>query len=228
MARIKLREFSDKVITSDVKTAFWISWLAFIVVVGFTFIFFKYKGDFLRSIFVEAHGILFDLFVIATFILWLNKKAEKRRNIQRWQEEIDDYRGWDEKEAAFRIAGNIKRLNRNGITEICLRDCFLKGANLELPDLGKAILTRANLEKVDFGDAYLDGADLRGTNLEVASLRDASFLAADLSGARGLTIEQLSQVKTLYQATSDPELWKQIKEKYPHLLEMPKFPKEEK
>jgi len=37
----------------------------------------------------------------------------------------------------------------------------------------------------------------------------------------GISTEQLSKVKTLYEATVDPEFMKQIKGKYPHLLEKP-------
>ncbi len=50
-----------------------------------------------------------------------------------------------------------------------------------------------------------------------------SFKEANLEGIRNLTIEQLSKVETLYGARGlDPELERQIKEKYPHLLEEPK------
>jgi uncharacterized protein YjbI with pentapeptide repeats len=268
MAKIKLEEIIDKVITNEVKIAFWVSWLFFILVTGLTYIFFKYKGDFLRSIFIEAHGMLFDLFVIATFILWLNKKAEKKRKIQRWQEEIDDFRGWDEKEATFRILGNIKRLNRNGITKINLTYCFLKEADLREADLRGADFSGANLEGADLTGidlkgadlsvanvtgadlrgAYLKGADLSvvnltgadlkgtylgGANLRRAYLKEAYFRAANFEGAnfeganlretKQLTIEQLSKVKTLYKAELDPELEKQIKKKYPHLLKEPKY-----
>ncbi|MDB4444013.1 hypothetical protein N9174_01585 [bacterium] len=41
-------------------------------------------------------------------------------------------------------------------------------------------------------------------------------------GANGLTIEQLSEVKTLYKAELDPELQKMIRKEYSHLLEKPK------
>jgi hypothetical protein len=37
----------------------------------------------------------------------------------------------------------------------------------------------------------------------------------------GLNIEQLSEVKTLYEAELDPELMEQVKDEYPHLLEHP-------
>ncbi len=46
---------------------------------------------------------------------------------------------------------------------------------------------------------------------------------ANLWGVHGLTIEQLSKVKSLYDAKLDPVLMAQVKEKYPHLLEGPKL-----
>ncbi len=52
--------------------------------------------------------------------------------------------------------------------------------------------------------------------------RRADLFRANLEGVSDLTIEQLSKVKTLYKAKLDPELMKQVKEKYHHLLEEPK------
>ena len=56
-----------------------------------------------------------------------------------------------------------------------------------------------------------------------ADLSNANLTSADLSEVLGLNIEQLSEVETLYKAELDPELKKQVKDKYPHLLEKPKF-----
>jgi hypothetical protein len=39
----------------------------------------------------------------------------------------------------------------------------------------------------------------------------------------GLNIEQLSEARTLYKAKLDPELKKQVKDKYPHLLKKPEY-----
>ncbi len=240
-----------------------------------------------EGLLIEAFGMLLDIFVIGIIILWLNERREDKRRIERWQEEIDDFRGWESEEAKFRILGNIKRLNRNGITRINLNECFLKnvdlsrahlkGADLVGTNLEKADLLLANLERADLSGARLKEARLRGANLERANLlgtnlknadlrranlreadfskahleeayfreahlkradfwkahlEEASFLDANLEEAylegaylkrtKELTIEQLSQVKTLYQAELDPELEKQIKKKYPHLLEEPK------
>lgn len=200
MAKIKNKEIIMKIVTDPIFISSVVFVVATIVVIKLTIIIVKsaYDAMFIRDILVEAHGMLFDIFIIGTLIFALHKlverRLEKKHNIQRWQEEIDDFRGWDEKEATFKIVGNIRRLNRNGITKIGLYGCFLK-------------------------QAFLVGADLRGAALDRADLR-----GADLGGAKQLTIEQLSKVRILYKAKLDPELEKQIKEKYPHLLKKPELP----
>ena len=87
-----------------------------------------YNDIFIRDVLVEAHGMLFDILIIGTFIFALHELVEKRRErkskIKRWQEEIDDYRGWDEKEATIKIVGNImvatKKEDFIGHDELCL------------------------------------------------------------------------------------------------------------
>jgi len=101
-----------KSLDKEVKIALWISLGALIIVSLSTLFIYGYKDDFIKNVFVEAHGMVFDLLIIATFLFWLQTRVRKKRtreqNIKRWQEEIDDFRGWDEKEAAYKIAGNIK------------------------------------------------------------------------------------------------------------------------
>ena len=60
-----------------------------------------------------------------------------------------------------------------------------------------------------------------------ADLREANLSDANLSGVIGLTVEQLSEVRTLYKAKIDPELMKQVKDEYPHLLKKPEYYEEE-
>ncbi len=153
--------------------------------------------------------MILDILVIVIVIQWFNEKRErqkeianeeleKSRRIEQWKEEIDDYRGWDEKEATYRIVGMIKRLNKHNVTRIDLSRCFLKGANLE-------------------------NANLEGANLFRANLQGASLWSANLEGVTNLTIEQLSKVKTLCLVQNlDPKLRKQIDEERPGLFEQPK------
>lgn len=240
-------------IDKEVKIAFWISIGALIIVFLSALFIYHYDDNFVKNVFVEAHGMVFDLLVIATFLFWLQTRVRKKRtreqNIQRWFEEIDDLRGWEEKEAGFRIIGNIKRLNREGITSILLHGCFLEKVNLDGANLTKsnlcgtslkesslssAKLTAAYLSNSNLWNANLSGADLSRAHLQEACLRladlnlsklnKANFIGADLRGIKNLTIKQLSQVETLYNTKIDQSLRIEIKNKYPHLLEKPKHP----
>ena len=85
----------------------------------------------------------------------------------------------------------------------------------------------AGLSNADFHGAWLDWTDLKWAHFDNADLRRANLNDADLEGAnlkgvKELTIDQLSQVKTLYNTKLDDELLKPLKEKYPALFEEPK------
>ena len=65
-----------------------------------------------------------------------------------------------------------------------------------------------------------------GANLEGAELEGANLKGANLKGASNLTIEQLSTVKTLYNAKLDEQLLIPLKKNYPNLFEEPDNSKE--
>jgi uncharacterized protein YjbI with pentapeptide repeats len=93
---------------------------------------------------------------------------------------------------------------------------FLVGANLKDAQLYKANLTWTKLVGADLRGAELWKADLEGADLTVANLEGAK-----LEGAYNLTINQLSEVFSLYNAELDDEFLKPLKEKYPALFEEP-------
>jgi Pentapeptide repeats (8 copies) len=95
-----------------------------------------------------------------------------------------------------------------------LWDAHLEGARLPEAHLEGARLRRTHLEGAFFWGAHLEGALLQAARLEGADLWDAR-----LQGAKSLTVEQLSTVKTLYNAHLDPSLQEKIQQQYPHLLE---------
>ena len=97
----------------------------------------------------------------------------------------------------------------------------LKGADLQRANLVKINLVGAYLWEANLGKAYLREAILEGAFLWRANLTGADFEKADIRGVKYWTVEELSKVRTLYKAKLDPELEKQVKEKYPHLLEKP-------
>jgi len=76
-------------------------------------------------------------------------------------------------------------------------------------DLEEAGFSEANLTRTIIS-ANLTGADFANANLE-----EAFLFGSNLKGAKNLTIDQLSKVKTLYNAKLDEDLRKQLEEKYP-------------
>lgn len=157
--------------------------IAALVVVGGTFFFFGYDYDFFRNVAVEAHGMLLDLLVIGVLVFWLTRLGEHRQTVSRYQEEIEDYLGWQEAEATYRIVGNIRRLNRLGITNIGLHGAYLRNANLEDVDLSGSDLLGAYLQGADLSRAILCEAHLSRANLESADMFGVDFRGADLSSA---------------------------------------------
>ena len=128
-----------------------------------------------------------------------------------------DFKKANLEEADFEEA-NLKRANliEADLERANLEGTDLRGANLEGTDLVGANLVGANLE-----EANLKRANLRSVNLKEANLKGADLEGANLKGANELTIDQLSKVKTLYNAKLDEKLLKSLKDKYPHLFKKP-------
>ena len=101
-----------------------------------------------RDVLIETHGMLFDILLFGILLAIYEGILERRRDrekaeeerisqIKRYEEEIDDFRGWHEAEAMYRNVGNIRRLNHLGITEINLENSHLVRANLRGADSAK-------------------------------------------------------------------------------------------
>lgn len=151
-----------------------------------------------HDLLVEANGMVFDLLVFGILLSIYEKLREKRDKIERLHEEIDDYRGWEEKEAKYRILGAMKRLNKEGIYYTDLHSCFLaesqfsetnfKGANLANVNFSQAGFVKvnfegANLQGANFYQAYLLEVNLAEANLKAANLINSYLVNANLKGA---------------------------------------------
>lgn len=176
--------------------------LGVLTILIFTLSFPFYRDDmelFYENILIEAHGMLFDLLIIGILLVWLNKNGEKQLRIRRYAEEIDDYRHWKSEEASFKIIGNIKRLNKDKITQIDLFNSYLKNANLNYVDLSgsnmnyvildEASMVNSMLCRVRFNQASLKGtklnkADFKGAFLSGANCENASMIKSDFEGAQ--------------------------------------------
>lgn len=117
------------------------------------------------------------------------------------------------------------RLNQTNFENSNLNQANLKGAYASGANFRDAFLIKANFEnafliKATFNNAFLMEANLRNCYLMGADFENVSLYKADLRGAKGLTIEQLSKVKTLYLAQFDEEILSQIKNSLPELVGM--------
>jgi len=119
---------------------------------------------------------------------------------------------------AYLKGANLKkaRLGEAHFEGTHLKEARLEGASLFGAHLEEANLFGAHLEGANLLGAHLDGADLFGAHLEGADIK-----WAHLKGALGLSIDQLSKVKTLYNAKLDEELLILLKERYPALFDKP-------
>jgi len=144
-------------------------------------------GSFINEFYANASTELISIAITVLIIdrLYQRRQTEqaKELRIKRYREEIEDYLGWQSEEATHRIVGLIKRLNREGVTNINLVEAHLEGAHLEEAHLGKAQLMAANLKGANLKGADLEGADLTTAHLDGANLREAHLREAHLEGA---------------------------------------------
>lgn len=164
-----------------------------------------YDREFFEGIIVEAHGVVFDVFIFGVLLLWLNSFGEKARKIQHYLDEIDDFSGWESHEASCRIAGNIKRLNELGDRELMINDAYLvkamifpshhiKGKSPQKLNLRKSLFLNSNLNQsllasVDWRFANIEWcvfnkAELMDVNFSESQIVQSKFINCDLSGVK--------------------------------------------
>ncbi len=161
----------------------------------------------LKDILIEAHGLFFDILFFGLIYTAFASRIEKRRKIERYKDEIDDYRFWMEEQATYRIVGLIKRLNKLNVSNIRLDYCNLKEAalwetnlkgssfieaNMEKVYLRKSIVTNCNFSNAKLINSYLISADFSysiffNCDLSGADLRNANFFRADFNSIKSLS-----------------------------------------
>jgi BTB/POZ domain-containing protein KCTD9 len=113
---------------------------------------------------------------------------------------------------------NQTNFENSNLNQANLNGAYASGANFQDAFMIKAQFENAFLIKANFSNAYLMEANLRGCYLMGANLENVSLYKADLRGAKGLTVEQLSKAKTLYLAKLDPEFEEKLKSFVPEAL----------
>ncbi len=139
-----------------------------------------YDKEGIENILIEAHGMLFDIIVLGIIFGIVNRKTRRIQDIKRYKEELDDYRGWDDKEARFRIVGIIKRLAKVNVKKIDLIKCYLEGAEFTYLKLHKSDLSEANLSNTYFWYADFTKSRFILTNFHKTHINESLFCEANL------------------------------------------------
>ena len=139
---------------------------------------------------------------------------------------------------SYQIISQNPNAPYQSVYSVNLRSKHLEGANLVASVLANADLRDAHLQYSSLYRAKLNGADLSDVDLRFTDLRksdfsntilrNADFLgaqlddmrldSADLRGAKGLHIDSLCEVHSLYGAKLDTNLLAQVIEKRPELI----------
>jgi uncharacterized protein YjbI with pentapeptide repeats len=114
---------------------------------------------------------------------------------------------------------NQTNFENSNLNQANLTASYASGANFKDSFLIKSNFEGAFLIKANFNNAFLMEANLQNCYVMGADFENASLYKADLRGAKGLTVEQLSKVKTLYLAKFDEEILQQIKTSLPELVD---------
>lgn len=117
-----------------------------VVCAGITFVWWLIERPSFDELWPEMGGMTLDVFFILIVFAWFEHRREKRQDIARQREVIDDFKRWDQPEAHYRIAGAIRRLNRFGVFAL-----ELAGARLT-----KFEFARNGIENIE-GSTFYDG-----------------------------------------------------------------------
>lgn len=121
-------------------------------------------GVALADVMVEFWGLLGDILFIVILLGVFQYRQQRRQDIARQHEIIEDLKRWDNEEAMHRVAGAIRRLNSMDQTTV---------------DLTGAVLSNAKLK--GYGVTSLRGSKLSGGGWADETLRESSFKNVDFS-----------------------------------------------
>lgn len=148
-----------------------------------------------HDILVEFHGLVFDLFVFGVVLTIyetqrekkVKKKLEEKKRtdlIERYKEELNDYRFWKSEEAFYRIRGLIERLVKLEATDINLSHCFLPTNNsLMFKEMKNWKFSAAQMNECAFSLSDMSNTESYHTNLIHSSFREVNLTNAKFGSA---------------------------------------------
>ncbi|WP_163026035.1 pentapeptide repeat-containing protein [Chachezhania antarctica] len=117
-----------------------------------------------ENLWTEFWGLIFDILIILVGFGLIQNWKQRRDDIARQEEIIEDLKRWDNEESMHRIVGAIRRLNNMGRTEVDLTGASISGAKFK-----------------GYGVSSLRGSRLSGGGWADETIRKSSFKVVDFS-----------------------------------------------
>jgi len=211
---IDKKELSNKISKSKTLLFTIIAISCFLIVSVFDFFDQSFS---LHDILVEFHGLVFDLVIFGILITTYETISSKKEKIERYNEELSDYKFWKSEESMYRTRGIIKRLVSLGEKKLDLSFCYLAndnsllrytdmeewnftGATLTNCGFGASNMTNSNfslakLNRGTFTDVNLTNSNFRNTNLYQTKFENCNLTNVDFFNARVDSISWFSELK---------------------------------
>ena len=116
-------------------------------------------------------NISFDILIFGIGIGLYDVIISKKLQIQKYKEEIDDYREWNEKEASYRIYGILKRLFKLKQYDVDLSRCYF--------------------ENITFSKNIFETFDFHKVNLTESIFVNCGLFKANFDNIQSLIIDNL-------------------------------------
>lgn len=134
-----------------------------------------------HDILVESHGLVFDLFIFGILLTIYETVNHRKEQIERYKEEISDYKFWKSEESMYRTRGLIKRLVDLGEKNLDLSFCYLATDK----SFGQyKDMTNWNFTGAVLNDSFFCVSDMTNSNFYFANLQESRFDNVNLTNAQ--------------------------------------------
>lgn len=181
----------------------------------------KQASDFdWQGIHTESVGMFLDVIFLGVIWSIFEYRRNKKSEIKRYLEEIDDFRPWKNEEATYRIVGIIRRLTNLKFDKIDLSYCFLNKAELwNLKITGDATgakfinakmagseLCNIDLSFAHFEKAHLYDSKLNGSDISFANFKGANIKKVDFRGCKNIDKAYFQGALFIWEAIFDDHI----------------------
>lgn len=143
-----------------------------------------YGKEFWENFLIGMHGIIFELSIIAVLIIWLDLKRSRNNDIDRLEEDLEDYSSLDFPEINVKKLGHMKRLNELGVKNIDVQNLVLNGMKIKGVNVEGARLVGLKVMKGSVIDSSFKDMKMRSSNFQESVLKSTKFEACDLTKSK--------------------------------------------